>query len=277
MITRIKKYIKIKYPGLNPFIGKIIYNLKGRPNRPLFYLHPKKNLYEPVIYLDQAVGDEYAINESKKRIENFNQDELIKYQELFRIIETTKILSKVSLGKEDTILDVGCDIGQWSNIFIKLFGTDINYIGLAIDPTTVDHLNHFSKNDKIKFISGDACKISLPSESADLVLLSSVLQYVPDWDLALSEFYRVSKKYVLICALSIFKHNPTIEVFQSGETKVLIYNYAEALKKFEKHGFNLIAWDYSSDISSVESIKEPVINCHFLLEKTHVDKKILAK
>ena len=110
--------------------------------------------------------------------------------------------------KASTVYDIGGGIGKYSE-WLAENGHDVTMIELA--PTAVDYA---IKNMKRPYtaIIGDARKLDLPDQSADVVLLMGPLyhlQNINDRKTALNEAYRVLKKGGLLIAAGISRFSTT--------------------------------------------------------------------
>ncbi len=110
--------------------------------------------------------------------------------------------------KASTTYDIGGGIGKYSE-WLAENGHDVTMVELA--PTAVEYA---VKNMKRPYtaIVGDARKLDLPDESADVVLLMGPLYHLQnrsDRKTALSEAYRVMKKGGLLIAAGISRFSST--------------------------------------------------------------------
>ena len=98
------------------------------------------------------------------------------------------------LGKDKTVLDVGCGDGRISFLLSKKVG---KVYGIDNQPGPVEMgklLNAAAPN--VELSMGDACEIPFPEENFDLVVSMDVVEHVPE-DMAekmVSEMARVCKK-----------------------------------------------------------------------------------
>jgi uncharacterized protein len=76
------------------------------------------------------------------------------------------------------ILDIGCGYG-YITYMLAFTSEKRNITGIDYDAEKIETANHcFSKNDNIKFITGDITKYTF--EKKDAFLLSDVLHYLPE-------------------------------------------------------------------------------------------------
>lgn len=92
------------------------------------------------------------------------------------------------------VLDVGSGPGFLSNAIFDKVGRTGSVCGIDISEPLLDMANS-QKKDRVgvEFLFGDATKLPFSSEEFDTVVSTQVLEYIPDVDAALVEFYRVLK------------------------------------------------------------------------------------
>lgn len=122
--------------------------------------------------------------------ENYHKD-LYQQKKYQRTISTDpqmkKIIKKLSLGKTDNILDIGCGVGDYTK---ELFNISGNVTGLDLN---VDSAKQ--KYPNIPFSSHDCNnKIPYPDESVDAIVSINLIEHLANYDVFLSECHRVLKK-----------------------------------------------------------------------------------
>jgi ubiquinone/menaquinone biosynthesis C-methylase UbiE len=99
------------------------------------------------------------------------------------------IIKKMSLHKEEKLLDVGCGSGVLLSKLVK----ETEAIGIGIDfsekeiEIAKDHFPH------IQFHVGNAESIPFPDHTFDKILCYSVLHYIKDWRPAIRELLRMCR------------------------------------------------------------------------------------
>jgi ubiquinone/menaquinone biosynthesis C-methylase UbiE len=107
-----------------------------------------------------------------------------------KIVE--RILSKELKSRNcDLLLDAGCGTGEISKS-LKTVGKHV--VGLDISSTYLKR----SKGNLNVLVQGDLEMLPFRSEAFDFVLCADVIEHVQNFDKAITELFRVGKKYVLI-------------------------------------------------------------------------------
>jgi len=91
------------------------------------------------------------------------------------------------------ILDVGCGNGWLIGQLAKEF--DHNYFGIDLNLEELKQADRLFTKENVKFIYGDINKASLPTDTFNIVVLNSSLQYFKEVDTLLKELLTISKSY----------------------------------------------------------------------------------
>lgn len=122
--------------------------------------------------------------------ESLKVDLFQRYWHTRRFTEVRKVSDSVR-GK---ILDIGAADGTFSKQILDATNAN-SLIGLDVLKTSVDWANkHWKKNNKMKFIVGDAHKLKFKNNSFDAVFALEVLEHVHDPVKVLKEVKRILKK-----------------------------------------------------------------------------------
>ena len=90
------------------------------------------------------------------------------------------------------VLDFGSGPGFLANSISDSVGQTGSVCGIDISKPLLDiAISQFGDRANVEFLLGDATKLPFPSDDFDVVVSTQVLEYVPDVDLALTEFNRV--------------------------------------------------------------------------------------
>lgn len=157
-----------------------------------------------------------------------------------------KILDKIaSLPRNSKIIDVGCGTGSTLNLF-RRFGYR-NAIGADFSEESLKICNKlfgYQKNRDV--FQMDARKLKLRTKSFDMVFSDGVLEHLPDMSKSLSEFARVSKRYVLLFQPNQKSVFGLVKDFVSKHHDVswereYEYSKNDYVAPLENNGFKLIA------------------------------------
>lgn len=99
------------------------------------------------------------------------------------------------LAECDSVLDVGCAAGGFSNIFAAL-KPGIRYVGLDGEEAMIAQASH--RYPHRSFQQGRADHLPFADQSFDLVFCTGVLLHNPDFEPILRECYRVAAKHCVV-------------------------------------------------------------------------------
>lgn len=77
----------------------------------------------------------------------------------------------------DRVLDLGCGIGAVAYDVAEKAGVEV--VGIDINETNINMANQRYAHPRVRYVVGDVLK-SLPGERFDVVILSNVLEHLPD-------------------------------------------------------------------------------------------------
>jgi SAM-dependent methyltransferase len=106
--------------------------------------------------------------------------------------ESTAALEELSLGDRTLVVDVGCGSGEFTRVLAaesdaRVVGVDADTDLLSVARTRVGDAD---------FLAGDATRLPVRSDAADLVVCQALLVNLPDPPRAVAEFARVSSDLV---------------------------------------------------------------------------------
>ncbi|MBS1165738.1 MAG: methyltransferase family protein [Proteobacteria bacterium] len=231
-------------------------------NSPIYFMNslPKK---VGVLLKEGNVGG--SVDYFDSLLTDYNEEKKARFLSRPAVVEISEMLSRNNIfGMSGDILDVGCLSGEWTRYLAEMTGR--NCTGIDVNPEIVEVLNKHNNIHNVNYISGDVENLPFRDASVGLVFVSGVLQYVPDFEGAISELYRVSSEFVFIGRLSLFRHHPEVIVYQDGKHKVWARRLRE-VRSYLLEKFDIIEESYSSEVWYVDNISEPVINSHFLLRR----------
>jgi len=102
------------------------------------------------------------------------------------------LLDYLEVKPTDKVLDAGCGEGFYVMLLDELYGCQV--VGLDNDHRILERAKKWVREKpNIKFLIGDVTKLPFENEIFDKIILSEVLEHVPDDRKALAEMYRVLK------------------------------------------------------------------------------------
>jgi len=160
--------------------------------------------------------------------------EMSKDETLWLQSEGEKMLMDLGVKQRDYVIDFGCGEGRYTIPLSKIVGKEGCVYAVECDEKAMailqERLPLFSTTDAIKFLKIDDLEITttISDKTIDSIFVFDVLQYVQDWDLLFSYFFRVLKPNGIICIYPAAIPHP-------GDVDIEL-----ALSKMEKVGFQYV-------------------------------------
>ena len=102
-------------------------------------------------------------------------------------------LKRLSTGKTDKVLEVGCGQGAGAKIIYDLFNPE-TYFGIDLDPRMIRRAKRKAGLlPNATFLEGDVSNLQFPDSSFDLIIDFGIVHHVPNWKEALAEVHRTLK------------------------------------------------------------------------------------
>ena len=156
-----------------------------------------------------------------------------------------KVCSEISSKSGSVVLELGCGEGSITLYFAKKF-SNINFIGTDISKYSVElALKKSTGLKNVKFLQDDIQKSCLLKESADFIILQSVLEHLIDYKKGLEECYRILKTGGYLY----------IRVGNGGRTENLLKDIVRYLFKLNKPIFNNPNFDLSGHTKNEKRLK----------------------
>jgi len=114
-------------------------------------------------------------------------------------LEKDLFLKLVKPQKGQTLLDIGCGTGHFSFWFHNL---GLKVTGVDISPNMLEVAADKMKNQRIKFIRGEAQSLPFRDKSFDLVVMITTLEFLNQPRKALKEAFRIARRKVFLGVLS---------------------------------------------------------------------------
>ena len=149
----------------------------------------------------------------------YHMNALIEQRKFMWHPDTIQMFAKwLSFKHGQTVVDVGCGLGYLGMIYWPYFGRSGQYNGIDISPELVKQATkkskHWATGGKAVFKTGDAYKLPLPDNFADVVMCQTLMMHLKEPQKALAEMFRVTKPGGIV-----FCQEP------DGLSRNLIYGY----------------------------------------------------
>lgn len=126
--------------------------------------------------------------------------------DVFNVI--TAVISEITVdGGGSSLIEIGCSSGYYSEVF-EIAGLDVEYTGCDYSATFIDMAK--SRYPNRSFTVADATALPFANEAFDIALSGCCLLHIPEYERAIEETARVTRKY------AIFHRTPVI---LDGDTK----------------------------------------------------------
>jgi ubiquinone/menaquinone biosynthesis C-methylase UbiE len=108
---------------------------------------------------------------------------------------TEKFIRQCEIGPEDSVLEVGCGVGQTSVLLVKRCGCRVTGLDIskAMIKSASDRARKSGVEDRTEFKQGDISDLPFEGDLFDVVLSESVTSFAPDHAQAIREYARVLK------------------------------------------------------------------------------------
>jgi SAM-dependent methyltransferase len=95
-----------------------------------------------------------------------------------------------------SILDAACATGYYSDVIRRLDPRPIDYTGCDYSRAMIESARaHYPR---VPFLVEDLTSLTLADKTFDVVLLSGVLEHIPDYPQAIREAARVARRYLIV-------------------------------------------------------------------------------
>ena len=119
--------------------------------------------------------------------------------------EGVKMLTNLGIKHSDYVIDFGCGEGRYTIPLSNIVGKDGRVYAVERDENTMAILQKrlplFSNTNAISFLNINNLETTttISDKSIDSIFVFDVLQYIQDWNLLFSYFFRVLKPNGIIC------------------------------------------------------------------------------
>ncbi len=154
------------------------------------------------------------------------------------------------------ILDLGCGNCWLTGQLIKEF--DHNYFCVDVNLTELEQAARVFGNGNIKFLYGDIFSTTFPTNTFDLVIMNSALQYFPNIPTLMKELFFISKTYAEIHIIDTPFYNSD-ELMQAKNRTLKYYTslgFPEMTSKYFHHtleDFKYLRYNYLYNPNSLKN------------------------
>ena len=145
------------------------------------------------------------------------------FQEFFK--------DKAGIKDNDKILDVGCGIGTVPHLLNKIYGKNIEILGIDLEPDLIRWgQKHWGNRENIHLSQGDVCNLNFSTNEFNVIISFGLLEWLENPLTGLNEMIRVNKSNGEFITLVIEKSK--FEKFPSKEQDQEFYkDYLKGIKK----------------------------------------------
>ena len=98
--------------------------------------------------------------------------------------------------RDGKLHDVGCGVGHWLDFLSKK--TKLRLSGSDVSSNAVERANRNLEGRRIKVRLGDIRNLQYKNKEFDQITALEVIEHVPDWERAVKEMIRITRKRVII-------------------------------------------------------------------------------
>jgi len=164
------------------------------------------------------------------------------------------------------ILEVGCGGGYYRQVFGHLLGRPFEYVGVDNSQAMVAAAQR--RCPQTRFEVANACKLPFADGVFDIVFNGVCLMHILDFERAIVEGRRVARSHCIYHSVPTFTDRATTYLSKyayGGPVVEIVFNRAELLALFAKHGLELVkSWpsiDYNVPVTSEPSSCETFLLC----------------
>lgn len=141
---------------------------------------------------------------------------------------------------DDSILEVGCGSGYYSEILSHLLKRRGRYVGVDYSPAMIGLAQkHYPSSP---FVVGDATALPFADGAFETVLNGVSLMHILRYDLAVAESRRVARRWCIFHTVPITQKRPTTvlrKLAYGGPVVEIVLNEKELLTLIENHGLRV--------------------------------------
>jgi len=166
----------------------------------------------------------------------------------------------------ETILEIGCSSGYYSEILKKL-GLNLKYEGCDYSQKFIALAKQKYPGEKFEIM--DATDLKYENDSFDTVFNARCLFHILNYQKAIAESARVSKKYIIFSGITTLHLHKTIYAEKTAygvNMLEIFFNENELVDLFKKNNLAVIKIN-SSHYFYIEELTEPIFIKNYLCKK----------
>ncbi|MDX6611840.1 MAG: hypothetical protein QOD75_1026 [Blastocatellia bacterium] len=188
------------------------------------------------------------------------------------------LLDRINLA-EAALLDFGCGNGLYRVLLQHHPSTKSwRYVGADINEDILKWCRVNHPGIRFELIEGKGVG-PFGDRAFDVVMASGVIQCIEDYEAVLAELRRVTKRYLLISRLPMWKHWPSENLLQHVRTDwgmehhpIRVFNRNEFEQLIRRLGFSVVHRDYGTEFFQIEGVPEPAVHNSYLLQRSVHDE-----
>jgi len=154
-----------------------------------------------------------------------------------RFFPPERILQGVDMSPGQTVLEVGCGNGYYSEVFAHFLGDRVAYAGVDYSEAMISRaLTAYPGGD---FKVGDATALNCADSSFDIVYNGVSLLHILDYERAVAESRRVAREACVFHTVPVFRERPTAYLHKyayGGSVVEIVFNRFDLLACFSRQG-----------------------------------------
>ena len=156
-----------------------------------------------------------------------------------------------------TLLEIGCGSGYYGEILATLAKSQVDYLGMDYSAAMIERAR--ARYPNAAFEIGDATALRHADASFDIIFNGVSLMHILDYEQAIAESARVTRKAAIFHSVPVFYNHPTTQLHKYAYGAPIVesvFNRGELLDCFRRQGLETIrSWqtiDY--DVSQVVGV-----------------------
>jgi len=167
-------------------------------------------------------------------------------------------LEHIEIEKINNVLELGCGVGFVSNFLSETYSMNIYGTDFDLDQIELARKIH-PENNKLHFSVEDATNLNFKDSNFDLVLSQNVFHHIPNWELAVSQIYRVLRPQGYFIWFDLVFPKVVKKIFQPLVKNYGLYTFKEIKLVFDRIGFKELFYE--------RLWHGPFGSCHMVLQK----------